>query len=285
MKHSSTYLQLLFSTYGASAANLADCLPAPIEGVSYLISHQQPPLGFPESEAGRELLNRSDVCYYPTDSRGISVNRNHCLRHAQAEVVWLLDDDVRLCPSYLGKVRDTFISNPSVDVACFRITTPEGLPYHPYSEESFQLTTIEELRNVSSIEIAFRLDSVRKANLCFDERFGIGTDWPCSEEFLFLVACLRAGLSIRYFPEVVVEHPLQSTTKCRSQYEPIMLEKSGAVNAVLYGCPWAYVRNLLSLLNAPLKQIGLSPLAFLAHKNRGTTRALRTPFQPPTNEY
>ena len=265
-------LEALISTCGARLGQVPALLLPERPDFGYLISHQDSGAVVPPPE-----LQREDVRYVTTPTTGISANRNHCLSQARGELGWLLDDDVRLLGEAPAQIAGLFEQHPETDVACLRILTPEGRPYRDYPAAACRLDSIEAVRQVSSIEIVFRTERVRACGLRFDERFGLGRPWPCSEEFLFLVACMRAGLRIDYFPLDAVVHPRESTTRRRSQGEPAMLEKSGAVNAVLYGCPGAYLRNLLSLLKAGAmrKEQGLSALAFLRYKNKGTREALR----------
>ncbi len=265
-------LEALISTLGARVGQVPDLLLPGQADFGYLVSHQGS-----EGIAMPTGLEREDGRYVTTPTTGISANRNHCLSQARGELGWLLDDDVRLVEEAPAQIIRLFEQHPETDVACLRILTPQGQPYRKYPGSACRLDSIEAVRQVSSIEIVFRTGRVRERGLRFDERFGLGRTWPCSEEFLFLVACLRAGLRIDYFPLDAVVHPRESTTRRRSQAEPAMLEKAGAVNAVLYGCPGAYLRNLLSLTKARAmrKEQGLSARDFLHYKNKGTREALR----------
>ena len=60
---------------------------------------------------------------------------------------------------------------------------------------------------VSSLEIAFRRSSLRSVELCFDERFGLGAEFPTGEENIFLIDALHKGLKILYLPIPIVIHP------------------------------------------------------------------------------
>ncbi|MCK9300029.1 MAG: glycosyltransferase [Bacteroidales bacterium] len=262
-------LEVLISTCGKPLQSIVDRLPQPLEGVAYLISSQK--------AQDPEQPQRPDIRISYTDSSGIAANRNNSIKASSGQFVWLLDDDVRFEQADLIRIQECYDSMPEIDVACFRIRTPEGRPYRNYKEQAFRMKSLDDIRDVSSIEITFRLDSVRARGLAFDERFGLGREWPCGEEFLFLAACLKAGLHLHYFPYPVVEHPYESTIKNLSQYSPVLLEKSGAVNAVIYGRK-ACLRNFLSLFKArkAIKNEGLSACDFLRHKNRGSRKLLKS---------
>lgn len=287
-------LEVLISTYAQPLQPIIDRLPPPMEGVRYLLSCQGHPLEQTQAAPTTEQLGlqsasdskashsalptqlRPDLRISYTDSTGIAANRNNSLRAAEGNIVWLLDDDVAFDQSDLQRILECYRAKPALDVACFRIRTPDKRAYKSYKDHSYKMKSLDDIRNVSSIEITFRLEAVRNRAISFDERFGLGRAWPCGEEFLFLAACLKAGLHIQYFPIEVVEHPFESTIKQLSQYSPELLEKSGAVNALLYGKK-AWLRNLLSLVKSrkAIQEEGMSACDFLRHKNRGS----RTLFQ------
>ncbi len=270
-EQSTAELEVLISTFAKPLQPIVERLPLAQEGVRYLISCQ----GVKISESFRP--QRPDVLISYTDSSGIAANRNNSIKAATGEIVWLLDDDVRFEQADLSRILECYTSQPDIDVACFQIRTPEGRPYRRYKDQAFRMKSLNDIRDVSSIEITFRLASVRAKGLAFDERFGLGREWPCGEEFLFLAACLKAGLQMYYFPYPVVEHPYESTIKKLSQYSLVLLEKSGAVNAVIYGRK-ACLRNILSLIKArkAIKNEGLSAFEFLRHKNRGSRKLLKS---------
>jgi len=261
-------LQWLISTYGNGIRKVENVLLFPEHGLSYLVSHQDPEAVCTELPAP---LNRADVQVVRLLNAGLSKNRNNALRHATADILILADDDIGLHPAYPHLIRKAFKKQPSIDVACFQIRTPDGSPcYKKYPTNERKLTRLNQLKAVSSIEIAFRRQSISQKHIWFDERFGLGATANAGEEFLFLAECLRKGLKIMFFPVYIVEHPDESSVKSRSFYEDSMLFNSGAQNYVLYK-ELAYVRNLFALLRrwTVLKKAGVSARHFLKMKNAG----------------
>lgn len=261
------HVQLLISTCNQGIQKVEAMLLPPIDGVSYLISHQCVNDYF---RTVPPALIRDDVIILQMDRLGLSANRNNCLRNATGDILMILDDDVRLKPEYIGKVRDFFRSG-DVDVACSKILTmPDEPEYKNYSLEQHRLNRISQLKAVSSIEIALRLQPVRDKDIWFDERFGLGASFGSGEELLFLRDCLKKGLNIRYFPEYTVEHPYQSSTKSQSPYSDERLYVTGAQAYAMYG-NMAYIRNLFAVLKrfGVLKKEHVSPGNFLKVKNAG----------------
>jgi len=263
-------IQILISTYNEGIFQVEKVLLPPMEELSYLISHQctdENRYGVPPG------LCRPDVLVSAFPGTGISSNRNHAIRKATGEVVVLMDDDVRLKPEYIQHIRHIFETNPEIDIACTKIKTFDGEPeYKIYPVTERPLQSIRQLKAVSSIEIAFRLASVRGNMLEFDERFGLGAKVRSGEELLFLNNCLKRGLRITFFPVYTVEHPFQSSTKKQSAYSDERLFATGAQNYVLYG-RIAFIISLLAVFRryTSLRKEGISPLHFLKMKWKGSS--------------
>ncbi|MEG1999267.1 MAG: hypothetical protein RR015_04560, partial [Bacteroidales bacterium] len=106
----------------------------------------------------------------------------------------------------------------------------------------------------SSVEITFRISSV-KGKISFDDRFGLGSErLSCGEEEVFLRDCNDAGLNIKYFPFYIVEHHYETTGKKIFAYTMNLMSK-GAVSSYLHG--WsAYIRMFKFSLWAKLHKKG-----------------------------
>lgn len=267
-------IQLLISTYNEGILRVAKVLLPPMDGLSYLVSHQytcEDCLPIPQS------LLREDVIISQILSAGISVNRNNSIKCASGDIVVLLDDDVRLKTEYIESLKTLFETHPEVDVACCKIKTFAGEPeYKVYPEQEKLLQNIGALKAVSSIEISFRLRSVRDKGIWFDERFGLGTTVKSGEELLFLNACIKKGLNIRYFPIYTVEHSYLSTTKNQSAFSDERLFATGAQAYVLYG-KMAFLRNFFAVFRrfGTLRKENISALHFIKMKQAGSMHILR----------
>lgn len=261
-------LQWLISTCGERIQLLEHLLMAPMPGVSYVVSVQNLQHTFPNIP---EFCNRPDVTIHLLEGDGLSRNRNHALKHANADIVVIADDDIVLQPYYVQNIIDSFKWNPKVDVGCFQIlTTDTKKPYKRYPSEAKKLTTTASLKQVSSIEIAFRRAAVTEADIRFDERFGLGRKANSGEELIFLHTCVQKGLKVHFFPLFIVEHPSQSSVNQTSAFDPIRLFVSGAQNYVLYG-NMAYFRHFLAAIKrfSALRKNGLTFTQFLRYKNEG----------------
>lgn len=82
---------------------------------------------------------------------------------------------------------------------------------------------------ISSVEIAFRLDSIKKSGILFNENFGVGTPvYTCGEEDLWLHDLLQSGIKGRFFPIIIAMHN-GPTTGIRRMSDPAVLRAQGAV--------------------------------------------------------
>jgi len=226
-------INILIATIDQGLEKITDILLAEQEGVSYIVSHQV------NDEKYRPIppaLKRQDVVVAQLSGRGIARNRNNALDLAGGDVALLADDDVRFTPENMEVIRETFAGDDSLDVACFKISTPAGEEeYKDYATEEFVLNKTNG-HYISSLEIAFRLDKIKKKGICFDERFGLGSGLiQYGEEAVFIHDCIRAGLVVRYIPRYVVEHPFMSMTKDMEEYGPAKNIFKGGYDARRYG--------------------------------------------------
>ncbi|MGI9533099.1 hypothetical protein, partial [Lutimonas sp.] len=98
------------------------------------------------------------------------------------------------------------------------------------------------IMKVSSVEIAFRSDSILKNNLKFDEKFGLGSTFPTGEEAIFLSDALKKGLKIKYVPIPIVQHPKESSGYNYTNNYSLIMGK-GAMLCRIFG--WkAYVISI-----------------------------------------
>lgn len=262
-------ISLLIATIDAGIRKVDRVLLEPRPGIHYYISHQVTGELFrkiPES-----LKARRDVQFSQIKGRGLSRNRNHLLDLAMGDLALLADDDARYRMEYFETLRRTFAENQDIDVACFKIATPEGYPeYKEYSEESFLLNYTSR-HYISSLEMAFRLSSIKKMGLKFDERFGVGSEFiSYGEEAVFIHDCIKAGLRVKYFPEYIVEHSAESTVRRLDEFDSQRNVFKGAYDARRYGWlafPAAFIGAFTQ--RQKLMNAGVNPFYYLKQRLRG----------------
>lgn len=262
-------ISLMVATIDAGIKMVEKVLLDPRPGIRYYISHQV--TGELYRKIPEKLKMRSDVQITQIRGRGLSRNRNNLLEMAQGELALLADDDARYHLHYFETLRCIFAEHQDIDVACFKIATPEGFPeYKDYSEDSFLLNYASR-HYISSLEIAFRLPVIKKSGLKFDERFGAGSDFiHYGEEAVFIHDCIKAGLRVKYFPEYIVEHPNESTVHRMAEFDAGHNIFKGAYDARRYGWlafPAAFVGTFTQ--RQKLSEAGLNPIKYLGQRLRG----------------
>lgn len=203
-------IDILICTIDEGIRKVSNVLQPPMENVRYVVSHQYHEEKF---KYVPEELKREDILISQIPGYGLSRNRNHAMSLAEGDIALIADDDVRYLPDAIDHITRIYDDNPDIHVACFKIKTPDGEPeYKDYATENMIITTKKRHHYFSSVEISFRIHSIRKAGVKFDERFGLGSDRiPAGEEAVFVHDCLKAGLKTAYFPCYIVQHPYTGT--------------------------------------------------------------------------
>jgi glycosyltransferase involved in cell wall biosynthesis len=231
-------LEILISTLDEGINNVPAMLLEQHEGFGYVVSWQH---STDKEIALPEELRREDVKVFDLAGRGLSRNRNNCLRHATADICLIADDDCRYTHKQLQAVIDTFENNPDVDIATFRFEGEGSSKFYP--TESFDLSTFPKGYFVASIEIAFRRKSVQE-NLWFNENFGLGAKvFHCGEEHIFIQEAISQGLTCKYFPITIVKEN-DSTICITRDNEPGTLMAHGAM-LQLYKPKTKYLRSFI----------------------------------------
>ena len=216
-------LEILVSTQNGDFGNLGS-----IEQASVLYINQS------QSGAGGSLPAATARIVNSTDT-GLSNSRNLAIDHAIGQICLIADNDVQYLPGFEEEILRCFKRLADADLIVFQIQTPEGEPYKQYPAHEEWLSP-SQVGRVSSIEIAFRLESVKRSGIRFDPLFGLGAPFPSGEENIFLQQCRHQGLRILYVPIPIVVHPRQSSGSNLS--DAATVRAKGAVFYRLYGAKW-----------------------------------------------
>lgn len=152
---------------------------------------------------------------FTTPTRGVGLNRNLSLLFAEADICLFTDDDVVYNDGYAQKVLQAFEDLPNADVIIFDLES-----VHAKNRKPPVITAVKKLGRLSrnpygGPRIAFRLESIRKANVWFTMLFGGGCRYASGEDSLFLKDCKRKGLAIYTYPYVLAK----TDTTCSSWFK------------------------------------------------------------------
>jgi len=268
-----TKLNVLISTYGSGILKLKNVIQDPLPGIRYTVIQQ---FNDESLKAKPSFLDREDIFVAHLPGKGVTKSRNKAIELSRGEIGLFADDDVRYKRRYFEKIIANFEKNKDLDIALFKIKTPEGEPeyknYFPHHK------VITKAPSVGTIEIAFRIKSVQEANIFFDERFGAGNELLIgSDEKIFVQDCLQAGLRVEYFPEYIVEHPYHSTVNSIPEYDKRKIWVTGGYDCRTNGIiavPKAFLGTLKFMPNMLKK--GVNPFYYFYHRLSAVLYILRT---------
>ncbi len=157
---------------------------------------------------------------------GLSRSRNLAIENATGTIALIADDDVVYKDDFADAIVAEYNESPDAMVFIFKVSDGGELRNYPPSAKSL---LIDEIESVSSIEITFKTKRLKNSKVRFDERFGLGTDLPLGEEFLFMRAALKAG-SVYQSDHLICYHADSSSGK--NPVSPNHIRARAAINHV-----------------------------------------------------
>lgn len=129
------------------------------------------------------------------NERGIGKSRNNALMRSTGDICLLADDDMIYVDNYENIVLEAFRENPKADIIVFNV------PSKNIERPTVKITKNTKLNFMNlgrfgAVNIAFKRNSILKANASFSLLFGGGAEYSAGEDSLFLFDCLKKGLLI-----------------------------------------------------------------------------------------
>jgi len=227
-------LYILIATVDNRAENLLNVLVEKEEDVFYVITHQiLNELSLETKKVVSLLLDREDVTYLPLiNIKGLSKNRNNSLDYVADGIALIMDDDIVFCENFVENIKHAFSLNPNTDVITFKTLSLLGEDYRIYPKISL-VHSQKSITGVGSIEIAFKVTSIKKNNIRFDDNFGVGSmKYPVGEDYIFMVDILKKNIKAMFLPIGIVKHPEMSTGL---RFDKEIIYGRGAVFARVFG--------------------------------------------------
>lgn len=267
-------LNILVSTFNDRISQVPNLLLDERPDVKYFISHQYTDKSFKTIPA--ELL-RDDVVISQIESVGVTKSRNNVMSFADGDIGLFSDDDVTYTHKYIDDLLRYFEKHPHTDVGLFKINTPEGYPeFKNYPEKAERILKLGY--SVGTIEIAYRINKVRKAGIQFDERFGVGQPVLVGqEESIFVFDCIKEGLHVWFVPIYIVNHEFMSTIQYLSRYDKRRVSMEGAYDARING--WVSIPKSImgSIKNTPvLIKHRKNPFVYFLQRFRASLFIIKT---------
>ena len=85
--------------------------------------------------------------------------------------------------------------------------------------------------------IAFNRNKISETGVSFNERFGVGAEFPAGEEDIWIHDLLKRKLNGEFFPITIAYHPGE-TTGTRRASDPDIIRTKGAVFSHTHPLSW-----------------------------------------------
>ncbi|MBR6524060.1 MAG: glycosyltransferase [Clostridia bacterium] len=137
-----------------------------------------------------------------TDTRGVGINRNLALMYASADICLFADDDVVYFDDMEQKVLAEFEAHPDADIMIFYFESDSKERVPRKYAKTKRCGRFSKM-SWGAVRIAFRLESVIKANVWFTTLFGGGCLFPSGEDSMWLNDAKKRGLTFYVSKETI----------------------------------------------------------------------------------
>lgn len=214
---------------------------------NYLIVHQVTD-GNDYSRLSSSLPD--NVRYIISYDKGLSKSRNLALDNTIADYVWIMDDDVSIREGAYSHIMSLCESYPDCGMLVVS-HSHELIDYLPGNR--YKYLSDVSAANVSSIDMIINMKACKAVR--FDERFGLGSEYPSGEEYIFTCNIISAGYKVIKSRFVCAYHPpLSSGQDFYSTANKLKakLEMFKVANGVMKGYVY-YLAFLIRKANVLLK--------------------------------
>lgn len=188
--------------------------------------------------------------------RGVGLNRNTALLHADGELVLFSDEDIVFYSGYETIVAEAFAKNPDADIITFNFKVDESRATY-YNTKPHRIRWYNYGR-YPTYAVAARREALHGAGVSFSLLFGGGAKYSNGEDSLFLHDCLKKGLHLYAETAEIGEEIFRESTWFKGYNEKFFYDR-GVLYHYLYGSLaglWAF-RFLLTHKSTMCEAVGL----------------------------
>jgi len=176
-------------------------------------------------------IDGNTVKVISTNGRGVGKNRNIALLNASADICVIGDDDLIYAPDYPEMIIRAFEELPDADIIVFHIVNLKT-PNNRIITKVKRVSLFNFVRYGAS-RIAFKRESLLKANIWFSLLYGGGAKYSAGEDTLFLREALKKGLKIYTYPKKIADAIQETSTWFNGYNEKYFFDK-GVLMANLF---------------------------------------------------
>ena len=196
------------------------------------------------------IVNQTDFSKYPeiffnekghkilsVEDRGLSKSRNLAIDNCQSSIAIVADEDVQYLEDYPEIIKEAYTKFPDADVILFDFYRENNVLSKSIAKSEGKLNLLQSLRG-NSVRITFKVSSINKAKIRFNENFGSGSNrFIASEDLVFMTDCYKKGLKIYYVPKPILRLRESESTWFKG-YTPKFFETIGGFSYHLMGNFW-----------------------------------------------
>ncbi|MFD0931050.1 glycosyltransferase family 2 protein [Psychroflexus salinarum] len=135
---------------------------------------------------------------------GLSKSRNLAIENSIGDILVIADDDIEYLPGFEQIILKAYETYPEASLISFQFLDEHKKFTKFYPKNGGYIKSTKQF--LTSFEMTFKSEVFRKYKICFDERFGIGATFPCSEEQVLRHQILKKGLGVAYVAEPICIH-------------------------------------------------------------------------------
>jgi glycosyltransferase involved in cell wall biosynthesis len=169
-----------------------------------IISHQI----FDKITKPEKNLTKGKVKYFYMFEKGLSKNRNNCLKNSKSDICHICDDDLIYLKDFSKIIKTEYLKNKNLDLITFQATKENNKNHFDVKQGKHNSLSILK---IWSWGITFKRKSILNKNIKFDETFGLGSKWCVGEENIFLKDCLDKKLKMIHCDNSIVFHKDESS--------------------------------------------------------------------------
>lgn len=191
-----------------------------------------------------------NILWMSMNERGVGLSRNNALMRASGDILLFADDDVVYTDDYVEKITKSFENNPGSDLIVFNLQSQNPNRPEAIVKKEYKLRWFNCLKFGAS-RIAIRKNAIRKANVFFSLLFGGGAKYQSGEDSLFIIQCLKKGISGLASSETIGTVQQEESTWFRGFDEKYFYDK-GVLMKQCFG-PWARPLLIVLLTKNPMQ--------------------------------
>jgi len=165
----------------------------------------------------KEFLNDFKIIYFKVNFKGLSKARNYGINYISGDIIAFPDDDCEYPNNLLENVKN-FFENNNFEIlsgmAIDRSTNKETL--NRWLKFSSIINSINILRTITAPCLFIK--NKNKSDIYFDENFGVGSNFPSSEEMDLIFRLLKKGYKGYFERKIFIYHPYKEDSKERAYY-------------------------------------------------------------------